>query len=165
MKSFLINHPQTLLLLSRRGPISQEVRLSQHYIGPKRHSDFFQISAEYMFLSAGKFMPGMEKLAGELFFPTKGQLFLRPQGVKTVLFREKKSSSASFFLPGINFSAYRIHFPVWTLLDLTSDKLLVPPLQILHNLLADRPRPPAGVGGSRGGEAPLGWTMTTLLKK
>ncbi len=43
-----------------------------------------------MFLSAGKFMPGMEKLAGELFFPTKGQLFLRPQGVKTVLFREKK---------------------------------------------------------------------------
>ena len=35
-------------------------------------------SREYMFLSAGKFMPGMEKLAGELFFPTKGQLFLRP---------------------------------------------------------------------------------------
>ena len=43
---------------------------------------------EYVFLSAGKFMPGMEKLAGEL---------------------RKKTS---FFLPGINFSAYRIHFPV-----------------------------------------------------
>jgi hypothetical protein len=25
---------------------------------------------EYMFLQGGKFMPGMEKLAGELFFPT-----------------------------------------------------------------------------------------------
>ena len=33
---------------------------------------------EYMFLYAGKFMPGMEKLAGELFFPTNQQLFLQP---------------------------------------------------------------------------------------
>ena len=56
---------------------------------------------EYMFLQAGKFMPGMEKLAGELFFPTNQQLFLG-----------EKSSSTSFFWPGINFSAYRIHFPV-----------------------------------------------------
>ena len=32
-----------------------------------------------MFLYADKFMPGMEKLAGELFFPTNKQLFLRPQ--------------------------------------------------------------------------------------
>ena len=30
----------------------------------------------------------------------------------TVVFREKKSSSASFFLPGINLPADRIHFPV-----------------------------------------------------
>ena len=37
-------------------------------------------------------------------------------------------------------------------------------LQILDNLLAERPRPRAAVGGSRGGEAPLGWTMTTLKK-
>ena len=35
-------------------------------------------------------------------------------------------------------------------------------LQILDNLLAKRPRPRAAVGGSRGGEAPLGWTMTTF---
>ena len=37
-------------------------------------------------------------------------------------------------------------------------------LQILDNLLAGRPRLRAAVGGSRGGEAPLGWTMTTLKK-
>ena len=34
-KFFGTNHPQTLQLLSRRGPRSPEARLSQHYIGPK----------------------------------------------------------------------------------------------------------------------------------
>ena len=34
-KIFGTNHPQTLQLLSRRGPRSPEARLSQHYIGPK----------------------------------------------------------------------------------------------------------------------------------
>ena len=34
-KVFGTNHPQTLLLLSRRGPRSLGARLSQHYIGPK----------------------------------------------------------------------------------------------------------------------------------
>ena len=34
-KVFGKNHPQILLLLSRRGPRSPEARLSQHYIGPK----------------------------------------------------------------------------------------------------------------------------------
>ena len=34
-KVFGINHPQTLLLLSNRGPRCPEARLSQHYIGPK----------------------------------------------------------------------------------------------------------------------------------
>ena len=38
-----------------------------------------------------------------------------------------------------------------TLLDLTSNKLLVPPLQILHNLLADRPAPRGAAGGAGGG--------------
>ena len=31
---------------------------------------------EYMFLKGGNFMPDMEKLAGQLFFPTNQQLFL-----------------------------------------------------------------------------------------
>ena len=34
-KVFGINHPQTLRLLSRRGPRGLDMRLSQHYIGPK----------------------------------------------------------------------------------------------------------------------------------
>ena len=34
-KAFGINHSQTPRLLSRRGPRSPDVRLSQHYIGPK----------------------------------------------------------------------------------------------------------------------------------
>ena len=34
-KDFGINHPQTLRLLSRRGPRSPSTRLSQHCIGPK----------------------------------------------------------------------------------------------------------------------------------
>ena len=34
-KVFGINHPQTLRLLSRRGPRSPDARLSQHYMGPK----------------------------------------------------------------------------------------------------------------------------------
>ena len=34
-KVFGINYPQTLRLLSRRGPRSPDARLSQHYIGPK----------------------------------------------------------------------------------------------------------------------------------
>ena len=34
-KVFGKNHPQILLLLSRRGPRSPDTRLSQHYIGPK----------------------------------------------------------------------------------------------------------------------------------
>ena len=34
-KVFGTNHPQTLQLLSRRGPRSPDARLSQHYIGPK----------------------------------------------------------------------------------------------------------------------------------
>ena len=41
---------------------------------------------EYVFLSAGKFMPGMEKLAGELFFPTNQQLFLTTEGSKNSWF-------------------------------------------------------------------------------
>ena len=40
---------------------------------------------EYMFLYAGKFMPGMEKLAGELFFPTNQQ-FLTTEGSKNSWF-------------------------------------------------------------------------------
>ena len=39
-----------------------------------------------MFLYAGKFMPGMEKLAGELFFPTNQQLFLTTKGSKNSWF-------------------------------------------------------------------------------
>jgi hypothetical protein len=34
-KVFERSHPQTLRLLSRRGPRSRDRRLSQHYIGPK----------------------------------------------------------------------------------------------------------------------------------
>ena len=34
-KVFGINHPQTLPLLSRRGPRGPDAWLSQHYIGPK----------------------------------------------------------------------------------------------------------------------------------
>ena len=116
---------------------------------------------EYMFLQGGKFMPGMEKLAGELFFPTNQQLFLRPQGVKTVGFREKKSSSASFFLPGINFSAYRIHFPVLTLLDLTSDQRFILPHRFC---LITWPigRPPAERPGIPKGWNPFGHNVTNF---
>ena len=51
--------------------------------------DYNEISPpgqEYVFLSAGKFMPGMEKLAGELFFPTNQQLFLTTEGSKNSWF-------------------------------------------------------------------------------
>ena len=41
---------------------------------------------EYVFLLAGKFMPGMEKLASELFFPTNQQLFLTTEGSKNSWF-------------------------------------------------------------------------------
>ena len=44
------------------------------------------LGIEYVFLSAGKFMPGMEKLAGELFFPTNQQLFLTTEGSKNSWF-------------------------------------------------------------------------------
>jgi hypothetical protein len=46
----------------------------------------FRQGLEYVFLSAGKFMPGMEKLAGELFFPTNQQLFLTTVGSKNSWF-------------------------------------------------------------------------------
>ena len=46
MKSWWINKPQTLLLLSRRGPRGPNTRLSQHYICPKmvffHSSNFFR---------------------------------------------------------------------------------------------------------------------------
>ena len=48
---------------------------------------------EYVFLSAGKFMPGMEKLAGELFFPTNQQLFFTKVGS---WFKEKKVLPLAF---------------------------------------------------------------------
>ena len=44
------------------------------------------LGSEYVFLSAGKFMPGMEKLTGELFFPTNQQLFLTTEGSKNSWF-------------------------------------------------------------------------------
>ena len=44
------------------------------------------LKPKYVFLSAGKFMPGMEKLAGELFFPTNQQLFLTTEGSKNSWF-------------------------------------------------------------------------------
>ena len=40
----------------------------------------------YVFLSAGKFMPGMEKLAGDFFFSTNQQLFLTTEGSKNSWF-------------------------------------------------------------------------------
>ena len=46
---FGTNHPQNLRFLSRRGPRSLDMRLSQHYIGPKMTFDIFQISAEKSF--------------------------------------------------------------------------------------------------------------------
>jgi hypothetical protein len=57
-------------------------------------------------------------------------------------------------MPGIKFSAYRIHFPVLRMLDLTNNKLFIPPLQILLNHLADRPAP-CGAGGDPKGAEPL----------
>ena len=48
-KLFETNHPQILRFLSRRGPRSTDMGLSQHYIGPKWHSNIFQISAEKRF--------------------------------------------------------------------------------------------------------------------
>ena len=53
-KVFGINHPQTLRLLSRIGPRNLDMRLSQHYIGPKmtfRHFPNF----------CGKKFPGFTK--------------------------------------------------------------------------------------------------------
>ena len=49
-----------------------------------------------MFLQAGKFMPGMEKLAGELFFPAKGQLFF-DRREKNSSFVGKKSGVRQLF--------------------------------------------------------------------
>ena len=51
----------------------EQIRFLQLFIMSKD-----PLCVEFMFLYAGKFMPGMEKLAGELFFPTNQQLFLRP---------------------------------------------------------------------------------------
>ena len=48
-KVFGINHPQTLQLLSRRGPRSLDVRLSQRYICHYWDSGIIQISAEKSF--------------------------------------------------------------------------------------------------------------------
>ena len=53
-KVFGINQPQTLQLLSRRGPRSPNARLSQHYIGPKM--TFWHFSNFYR-----KKFPGLTK--------------------------------------------------------------------------------------------------------
>ena len=45
---------------------------------------------EYMFLYAGKFMPGMEKLAGEFFFFDKPTVVFTTVGSKNSWFKEKK---------------------------------------------------------------------------
>ena len=50
---------------------------------------------EYMFLLGVNFMPGTEKLRGELLFPEE----------KTIFSEGNKCSSQSFFDPGIMFSA------------------------------------------------------------
>ena len=58
-------------------------------------------------LYAEKSMPGRKKLAEELFFSLKRTVFL-PYGQKNICpFVGKKSSPASFSMPGINLPAYR----------------------------------------------------------
>ena len=61
-KVFTINHPQTPRLLSRRGPRSQETRLSQHYISQKMTFQNFNISAEKSFQAWYNGFPALIKM-------------------------------------------------------------------------------------------------------
>ena len=60
---------------------------------------------EYMFLLGGNFMPGTEKLCGELLFPEETMVVVLTKGRKTIFSEGNKCSSQSFFDPGIMFSA------------------------------------------------------------
>ena len=118
-----------------------------------------------MFLQAGKFMPGMEKLAGELFFPTNQQLFLTTEGSKNSWFQGKKKFARQFFHARHKFFSLQDTFScllaTTNLVPLTQMVLplhfagfcFILPLQIM---LISWPigRPPAERRGVQGGDPP-----------
>ena len=115
---------------------------------------------EYMFLLAGNIMPGAEKLWGELLFPEEKWLFFSTEGRKKQFFQGKQMFFSEFFCPRHNvFQPEGYIFLVFH--PLTYHKPLhfdgfrfILPLQIMHNLLADRPAPRGGAVGCRGGDPP-----------
>ena len=73
---------------------------------------------QYMFLLGGNFMPGTEKLWGELLFPEEKMVVFSTEGRKTIFSEGNKCSSQSFFWPRHNvfslkdtFSSYFILWP------------------------------------------------------
>ena len=120
---------------------------------------------EYVFLSAGKFMPGMEKLAGELFFPTNQQLFLTTEGSKNSWFQGKKKFFHQLFHARHKFASLEDKFSL--LLAATSLAPLTQTILLLHFAgfffimplkisLISWPigRPPAERRGVQGGDPP-----------
>ena len=88
---FLVENPvvgtQTLMKIAVRtmNVTTKSSFISRIYFQTQMYKNL-KSDIEYVFLSAGKFMPGMEKLAGELFFPTNQQLFLTTEGSKNSWF-------------------------------------------------------------------------------
>ena len=85
-------------------------------------SQFFIVSVslvrEYMFLLGGNFMPGTEKLWGELLFPKEKMVVFSTEGRKNNFFRGKQMFFSEFFWPRHNvfslkdtFSSYFILWP------------------------------------------------------
>ena len=101
---------------------------------------------EYMFLLGGNITPGTEKLWGELLFPEEKQFF---QG-KQMFFSEFFCPRHNNFQPEgyifLGFHPLTYHKP-WHF----DGFCFILSLQILHNLLADRPAPRGAAGGAGGG--------------
>ena len=97
------------------------------------------------------------KLWGELLFPEEKRLFFSIEGRKNSFCKGNKCSSQSFFAPAITFFSLKDTFSWGFILWPTYHKPLhfdgfcfILLLQILHNLLVDRPAPRNAVGWSRG---------------
>ena len=143
-------------------------KLAVELFFPTNQQLFFM---EYMFLLGGNIMPGTEKLWGELLFPEEKMVVFSTEGRKNNFFRGKQMFFSEFFWPRHNvfslkdtFSSY---FILWPTINLY---FLVGSVSYCHYrfCIISWPKgrgPPQGWGGPGGGKAPLGWTMTTFLKK
>ena len=82
-KVFGIKHPQTLKLLSRRGPRCPDMRLSQHYIGPKNDilSFFNFLQKKVSFLFQKLFMGFIFCFLGNSFGWCQISFFFRDNGI------------------------------------------------------------------------------------